>query len=384
MADVETTRLVGGRYRLDRPLGRGGMAAVWAGRDLRLRRPVAIKVLRADLADLDEARARFESEARAAARLVHPHIVAIFDTGEAHGLPFIVMEMLSGKTLHDQVRDGPLPAPAVRTLGVQVLDALTAAHDAGIVHRDVKPGNVLQAGPESWKLADFGIARIMAADSDLTSTGLVPGTPAYLAPERLRGASASPSTDLYSVGVMLSVALTGQHPDCDGASRPSPDETLGAGTAWRRDRRGPEPNVELVRVIRRAMDADPRRRFSSAPTMRAALLATDRIPHPNDQATTQPVGLIPQREAPSATHVLTPGPRPLRAPRRVHRRSLLAVAAAAAVVASVFTLVLVLTAQGPSAPATPVISTTTTARPVAGLPAPLAAALRELDTQTRP
>lgn len=188
------------------------MGEVWAGEDQRLGRPVAVKVLRADLAAHAEIRARFEAEARAAARLSHPHAVGVYDSGEDDGRAYIVMECLPGTTLADELASGPLAPEEVRRMALQVLDALGEAHRVGLLHRDIKPGNILRAANGSWKLADFGIAKGLEPAPDLTSTGLLVGTPAYLAPERIDGQAATPATDLYSLGVVLFEALTGQRP----------------------------------------------------------------------------------------------------------------------------------------------------------------------------
>ena len=146
-----------------------------------------------------------------AARLVNPHIVAVFDAGEDGETAYLVMEELSGRTLADAIDEGPLDPEAVRSLGLQVLDGIDAAHLVGLVHRDIKPSNVLAAGPGSWKVGDFGIAKsIEVTDPSLTSTGLVIGTVAYLPPERLGGAAATPSGDLYAVGAVLYESLLGQ------------------------------------------------------------------------------------------------------------------------------------------------------------------------------
>ena len=212
MSPTDQIETVGGRYRLGERLGHGGMGEVFAAHDLRLDREVALKLLRADLAEQDGMRERVVAEARLAARLSHPYVVGVLDTGEQDGRPFVVMERLSGRTLRDELSDGPLPAERVRDVGLQVLRALAAAHDLGIVHRDVKPGNVLDAGVGTWKVADFGIAKWVHADETLTGTGELLGSPSYLAPERIEGQQAGPASDLYAVGVLLYEALCGRKP----------------------------------------------------------------------------------------------------------------------------------------------------------------------------
>ncbi len=203
---IET--LAAGRYRIERELGHGGMAAVYLARDEELGRPVAVKVLPEHLALDDAFRARFVREARLAGRLSHPNIVRVFDAGDDDGRPFIVMEYVPGGSLADP---GPLPVAGVVDLGVQACAALQHAHDAGLVHRDVKPANLLVRNDGVLKIADFGIAR--AAESTRhTEAGTLLGTAAYLAPEQIAGSDATPASDLYSLGAVLYELLTGQPP----------------------------------------------------------------------------------------------------------------------------------------------------------------------------
>src|SRR5438270_4684049 len=219
---MEATRagvLIGDRYELGPLLRRGGVADVHAGLDRRLGRDVAIKLLRRDMAERDDVRLRFESEARSAARLSHPNAVSVFDTGEHEGQPYIVMERLPGRTLADIIAEGPVAVSWLVPVATGVLSALGAAHDAAIVHRDVKPGNILLTDDGTAKIADFGIAKsaelvsgTASGSVDLTLTGQLIGTPAYLAPERLAGAPATFLSDLYSMGVVLYEALTGEKP----------------------------------------------------------------------------------------------------------------------------------------------------------------------------
>jgi len=170
------------------------MAEVRAGTDLRLQRPVAVKFLPAGMAARGDIRRRFDAEARAAASLSHPNAVGVFDTGEADGRPYIVMERLPGETLADRIAAGPVDPEWLRTVMGEVLGALAAAHAGGLVHRDVKPGNILLTADGHAKIADFGIAKSLEGTTrppDLTGTGLLLGTPAYLAPERIDGAPAT-------------------------------------------------------------------------------------------------------------------------------------------------------------------------------------------------
>ena len=261
------------RYRLGEPLGRGGMADVVAGFDERLRRDVAVKLLRPELAARADVRARFEAEARSAAKLVHPHVVAVFDSGEHEGTPFLIMERLSGETLADHI-DGPSTDPAwVAGVGADVLAALSAAHAAGVIHRDVKPGNVLLDAQGRAKVADFGIAKSLEDFDDVTATSHVLGTPAYIAPERLEGATAAPAADIYGVGVTLYEALSGHKP-FRGDTAVAVSVAVRTGDAVPLSEARPGLPPALVAVVERAMARDPARRFASADAMATALAAS--------------------------------------------------------------------------------------------------------------
>jgi len=259
--------VLGGRYERRGVLGQGGMGTVYEAWDRRLERSVAVKVLRAAMAADPTVRARFEAEARAAATLVHPNVVAVFDSGEDGGSAFLVMERLPGHTLRHEISSGPLAPSRVRAVLSDVLAALSAAHDAGIVHRDIKPGNVLFAMDGSAKVADFGIAT--SAGTDLTGAGEIVGTLPYLAPERLQGAAATPASDVYSVGAMAYEALTGQTP----YQAKTPAELAQALEA------GPPPALtgqaaadpELARIVTAALTARPEDRYPNATAMAAAL-----------------------------------------------------------------------------------------------------------------
>src|SRR5687768_17118602 len=266
MSPTNQIETVGGRYRLGERLGHGGMGEVFAAHDLRLDREVALKLLRSDLAEQDGMRERVVAEARLAARLTHPHVVGVLDTGEQDGRPFVVMERLSGRTLRDELADGPMPPERVRDVWLQVLRALAAAHKLGIVHRDVKPGNILDAGVGTWKVGDFGIAKWVHAEETLTGTGELLGSPSYIAPERIKGDQAGPASDLYAVGVLLYESLCGRKP-FEG------NDPLALATAIREGEYEapasivPDAGPDIVTVIERAMQRDPAERYESAEAM---------------------------------------------------------------------------------------------------------------------
>lgn len=205
-------RVVDGRYRVEAEIARGGMATVYRARDLRLDRPVALKVMRTDLAHDEAFVRRFQQEARAAARLSHPHIVSVYDQGEDGELVFLAMELVDGPTLRDVIEHRtPASARQALTLMVPVVEALAEAHRRGLVHRDVKPENVLidQGRHSGIKVVDFGLARAISAAGQHTSEALW-GTAAYLAPEQVERGRADPRTDVYAVGLLLFELLTGR------------------------------------------------------------------------------------------------------------------------------------------------------------------------------
>ncbi|WP_241901668.1 serine/threonine-protein kinase [Nocardioides houyundeii] len=201
-----------GRYVLEREIARGGMGAVWLGRDTVLDRVVALKRVGMVPGGSTPDLARAEREARLAAALSHPHVVAVFDLVADGPEHWLVMEYVPGASLAEVIRrDGPLPAERAAALLAQTADALTAAHGVGIVHRDVKPSNILVTAQDEAKLTDFGIARA-EADASLTQTGLVTGSPAYLSPEVASGSSATPASDVWALGATLFHALAGRPP----------------------------------------------------------------------------------------------------------------------------------------------------------------------------
>ncbi|WP_242454139.1 serine/threonine-protein kinase [Bailinhaonella thermotolerans] len=206
--------LLAGRYRLAEPVGRGGMGTVWRARDELLDREVAVKEVRLPLVLDEDLRTelctRTEREARAAARVGHPSVITVFDVVREDDRPWIVMELLEARSLEEVTREeGPLPPQRVAEIGRQVLGALRAAHTKGILHRDVKPSNVLIAGEDRVVLTDFGLA-MLEGDQSITQVGMVLGSAGYIAPERALGAKASPAADLWSLGATLYTAVEGR------------------------------------------------------------------------------------------------------------------------------------------------------------------------------
>ncbi|WP_027863474.1 Stk1 family PASTA domain-containing Ser/Thr kinase [Marmoricola sp. URHB0036] len=213
-ADALIGRVLDGRYRVGPKIARGGMATVYEATDLRLDRTVAVKVMHEGLVDDEEFVSRFQREARAAAKLAHHNVVAVFDTGDDHGTLFLVMEYVPGLTLRDLIRKEAPMSPAKALAMIEpVLSALAAAHDAGILHRDVKPENVLLADDGRVKVADFGLARAINSETQHTATGgVLIGTVSYLSPELVVNGKADARADVYAAGVLIYEMLTGHKP----------------------------------------------------------------------------------------------------------------------------------------------------------------------------
>jgi serine/threonine protein kinase len=205
-------QVLSGRYRADQLLGSGGMAAVWRGWDLRLDRPVAIKKLAG--AGLSEplATERFHREARTVARLSHPNIVTVYDFGTENGDQYLIMELVEGTTVAAMLSDGPLPLDEAVAIAAQTCDGLAAAHAANIVHRDVKPANLILTPAGVVKICDFGIARLTAGHSTLTGTTVALGSSKYMAPEQADGQPVDGRADLYALGCTLYAMLAGEPP----------------------------------------------------------------------------------------------------------------------------------------------------------------------------
>jgi len=268
---------IAGRYRLDRRLGAGGMSTVFLAFDSVLEREVAAKLLAEHLAEDDGFVARFRREALAAAKLIHPNIVQVFDSGrdEHSGRYYIVMEYVEGQSVADILRERKqLPVAYAVEIAAQACNGLDYAHRRGVIHRDVKPGNLIISTDDVVKLADFGIAKA-AEDSRITQIGSVLGTAAYLSPERTRGEDAAESADVYSLGVVLYQMLAGKVPYETGSltelalrqqeGEPDPPSTL-----------NPEVGHALDRAIARALASDPLLRYASALEFKEAIMEAER------------------------------------------------------------------------------------------------------------
>jgi beta-lactam-binding protein with PASTA domain/predicted Ser/Thr protein kinase len=272
MSDPSST-VFNGRYELHRRLGRGGMAEVFLARDQLLDRPVAVKVLFPEFATDPSFVERFRREATAAANLNHPNIVGVYDWGEADNTYFIVMEYIDGRTLSEILRaEGPLHPDRVADIGADVAAALGFAHRNGVVHRDVKPGNVIVTAAGIVKVADFGIARAITATSEdnLTQVGTVMGTAAYFSPEQARGDAVDPRSDLYSLGCVLYELVVGRAPFAGDSP---------VAIAYKHVHEPPVPPRQLDSAVPPALEAiilkclakNPANRYPSAEDLRADL-----------------------------------------------------------------------------------------------------------------
>lgn len=363
---MQGTMLLDSRYEVGGLLGRGGMADVWDGWDHAGGLPVAVKMLHPQFAERSDIVRRFYAEASAAAAIGHPNIVNVYASGDQHGTPFIVMERLSGGTLADEIERGPIAEDRVRGVLDGILAALSATHARGILHRDIKPGNLLVAG-DGYKLGDFGLAK--TSSTAHTAVGEVFGTFAYLSPQRLTGAPASVDDDLFSLGVIAYEALAGHHPY-------GPTDDLAAVThaILRRDAPPltfftPDADPALIATIERAMARDPGDRFTSAADMRAALHGQA---VPRAAACARPT-LRPQPRVyprPPMAYAPTPTqPLPLPPVRRRSGANWAKAAAALAVLVAVAVMGLAFATQGPaSMPAPKPLSTVAPVAPPAQSP----------------
>ncbi len=333
---MSTETRVAGRYELVRPLGHGAMATVDLVRDVDLDRPVALKQLAENLACDEELRQRFLREARLAARLSHPNVVRVFDVGEDGGRPFIAMEYVEGETLADLVaRRGRLPVAEAATLGVQICAGLAAAHAAGLVHRDVKPQNLLLGTDGVLKLGDFGIA-VGYGGTRLTLAGTVLGTAGYLAPEQARGEEVTAAADIYAVGAVLYELLTGEPARTAGSLA-----ELGSDDGFHPPdlaARVPSAPPELVAAVTACLSVRPEDRPASA-----AALARQLAPVASEAATLA----LPPDPATRATEILA---RPAGRHRWWTTRRLAAAAALVAAAVAGLVLAVALNSRGSTPP----------------------------------
>lgn len=338
---VADSALLAGRYALEAVIGSGGMAEVYRADDIKLSRPVAVKLLRETAGDEGD-RARFIDEARTLAMLSHSGLVMVLDAGfgtrrQLAGSeppdverPFLVMELVEGPTLADRIAEGPVPFAEAGAIGAQVAEALAYVHGRGVIHRDVKPGNVLIGPAQRVKLADFGIARLVAQATRHTRTGHAIGTAAYIAPEQVRGEEVDGAADVYSLGLVLLETVTGRReyvgPAADAAMarlHRAPDVPDDLPSAWR----------DLLLSM---TATDPRERPSAldvAASLRAGLAGpapagSERVPDattapilaatgegaPPGPGATKPLTTPPPPVAPPAPPVPTLGPRPTAPP----------------------------------------------------------------------
>jgi len=293
------------RYELREQVGLGGMGEVWLGWDRRLRRDVAVKLLLPQLSEEPSFRRRFEVEARVAAAIDHPNIVRVYDIDDDRGSLFIVMERLPGPSLDRRLAEGAMGPDEVVRVGVDLLSGLAAAHEQDLVHRDIKPGNLIRSAGGRWKVGDFGVAKNLASPAQLTLVGVAVGTPAYLAPEQLDGRPATPATDLWAAAVVLREALTGRRPyegdDPIAVAHAVATTPLAPMASVR-----PDISAAVAGTLDRALQIEPTNRFARAADMLAAL--EGRAP------AAAPAGAAPAAIAPPATTappgMVAPGPGP--------------------------------------------------------------------------
>jgi serine/threonine-protein kinase len=291
--------VLSGRYRLESKLGSGGMSTVFLARDETLERWIAVKVMHREISDQPDQIERFRREARAVAQLSHPNVVAVIDAGEDGGYPYIVFEYVDGETLKQRIeRVGALPVAEATAYAIEIGRGLAAAHARRLVHRDVKPQNVLIDSEGRAKVTDFGIARSLEADG-LTQTGRVLGTTDYVSPEQAMGRGVDARTDIYSLGVLLYEMLTGEVPF-------TADSVVGVAMKHVNEdmpdvqKRRPEVSSALAAAIERATAKDPKQRYpdmaSCLADLEAALeVEVARSGGAHGQATTSVLGTVPKR-----------------------------------------------------------------------------------------
>jgi len=369
------------RYVLEQRLASGGSAEVWRARDTVLDRPVAVKVLHRHLLADPTTQARLIQEARAAASLSHPGIVAVYDVAiDEEASAAVILELVEGESLADRLkREGALPPRAAVRIAAEVAEALAHAHERGVVHRDVKAANVLLGVDGEARLADFGIARLLEDEAQrLTDTGTIAGTLRYLAPEQLRGEPAGPPADVYAVGVLLTEMVSGE-----------PPYPVSSPVALAEAQRTPPLAIEgappsLSAIVRPTLDPDPERRPSSAGALATELrswLETDAAPGAVDNEPDEPTlpaiplpgipSVLPVSPAPRASAVPPPpvgsgpGARDPRRPRRLSAVPAVVIAAVAMFVALVLFLAAVTVPDGPASNPSPTASASPSPSPSA-------------------
>jgi eukaryotic-like serine/threonine-protein kinase len=278
-------RVVAGRYRLVKSLGRGGFSEVWQAEDGVLGRAVAVKLFTAPAGQPDLV-ARFHREARTVAGLRHPNVVVVFDAGVDAGMPYVVMELLGGPSLEGLLAArGALPVELALGYAEQAAAGLAAAHAAGVVHRDIKPANLVLDSDGTLKVVDFGIARLAGASSSLTAAGVTFGTPAYLSPEQAAGRPAEPRSDLYALGCVLYALLAGQPPFTAEHPVATAHQHLTAAAPAVRERRPDVPPV-IDQLLASLLAKDPQDRPPDAATVRGWLAQLRSASHPGTPAST--------------------------------------------------------------------------------------------------
>ena len=281
-----------GRYRVIEPIGRGAMGSVYRGEHLKLGRIVAIKFMNEQVPNEMASRRRFAREAQAMARLEHPHCASVLDVGMHEDQPFVVMDFVSGKSLEELVREGPVPVPRAAEITHQILSGLAHAHEHGIIHRDIKPSNIVLSQKSGLgdhvKILDFGLAKLNQETSNLTS-GVVVGTPSYMAPEQIRGLLIDPRVDLYACGVLLFELLTGTKPFRSANNEPVEVCMMHLNTPAPRlaDKLSGHDFGALEAVVARALEKDRDQRFATAGEFASALAQA--VGRPN--VATPPAGI---------------------------------------------------------------------------------------------
>ena len=269
-SDDMVGRMIAGRYEIVEKIGSGGMGVVWKAKDKILDRHVALKILRPEMSEDQAFVQRFRQEAKAAASLSHSNIVNIYDVGQDRGLHYIVMELVEGQTLRDKLNEaGRLSVDEAVNIAIQICLGLAHAHACGIIHRDIKPQNILITNTGQVKVADFGIARALGSASN-TGKSIVVGSASYLSPEQVTNQAVTAASDLYSLGVVLYEMVTGELPYTGDTPIAVAIQHVEGRIPSVRER-NPDAPIELEMIISKAMAKDPEDRFQSAGEMMASL-----------------------------------------------------------------------------------------------------------------